>query len=49
LGVYDFVVRSSLIRYSSAAIAEQADLLEGLARLEGLEGHARAVARRRTE
>jgi histidinol dehydrogenase len=43
LGVYDFVVRSSLIRYSQAAIGKQADLLEGLARLEGLEGHARAV------
>lgn len=43
LGVYDFVVRSSLIRYSRAAIGEQADLLERLARLEGLEAHARAV------
>jgi len=47
LGVYDFVIRSSLIRYSAAAIADQADLLEGLARLEGLEAHARAVAIRR--
>ena len=47
LGVYDFVVRSSLIRYSSAAIRGQADLLEALARLEGLEGHARAVSLRR--
>jgi len=47
LGVYDFIVRSSLIRYSPAAIARQADLLEGLARLEGLEAHARAVALRR--
>ena len=49
LGVYDFIVRSSLIRYSPAAIAQQADLLEGLARLEGLEAHARAVALRRTK
>lgn len=49
LGVYDFVVRSSLIRYSKHAISEQADLLEGLARLEGLEAHARAVALRRAE
>jgi histidinol dehydrogenase len=49
LGVYDFVVRSSLISYSRAAIASQASLLEGLARLEGLEAHARAVALRRTE
>ena len=47
LGVYDFVIRSSLIRYSSEAITDQADLLEGLARLEGLEAHARAVAIRR--
>jgi histidinol dehydrogenase len=46
LGVYDFVVRSSLIRYSDAAIRGQADLLERLARLEGLEGHARAVSLR---
>lgn len=47
LGVYDFVVRSSLIRYSRPAIDAQADLLEVLARLEGLEAHARAVALRR--
>ncbi|MGB8330589.1 MAG: histidinol dehydrogenase [Polyangiales bacterium] len=49
LGVYDFVVRSSLIRYSQAAINAQADLLEGLARLEGLDAHARAVSLRRAE
>jgi len=49
LGVYDFVVRSSLIRYSQAAITRQADLIEGLARLEGLEAHARAVELRRTK
>jgi len=49
LGVYDFVVRSSLIRYSQAAIDRQADLLEGLARLEGLEAHARAVHARRSK
>ncbi len=49
LGVYDFVVRSSLICYSRAAISRQGDLLEGLARLEGLEAHARAVAIRRAK
>ncbi|MGD8608052.1 MAG: histidinol dehydrogenase [Myxococcales bacterium] len=49
LGVYDFVVRSSLIRYSQAAIDRQADLLEQLARLEGLEAHARAVHARRSK
>ncbi|MCA9604453.1 MAG: histidinol dehydrogenase [Myxococcales bacterium] len=47
LGVYDFLVRTSLIRYSPEAIRAQADLLEGLARLEGLEAHARAVNVRR--
>jgi histidinol dehydrogenase len=42
LGVYDFIVRSSLIRYSRAAIVAQKPLLAELARLEGLEAHARA-------
>ncbi len=47
LGVYDFVVRTSIIRYDRDAIGRQADLLERLARLEGLEAHARAVSLRR--
>jgi histidinol dehydrogenase len=47
LGVWDFVVRTSVVAYSREAIARQADLLESLARLEGLEAHARAVALRR--
>jgi len=47
LGVYDFLVRTSLIRYTPEALEAQGDLLEGLARLEGLEAHARAVAIRR--
>lgn len=47
LGVYDFLVRTSIIRYDQSAIQAQADLLETLARLEGLEAHARAVAVRR--
>ncbi len=46
LGVYDFIVRTSLIRYSQAAIEEQAEMLTTLARLEGLEAHARAVEAR---
>lgn len=46
LGVYDFVVRTSVIRYSQQALAEQADLIQSLARLEGLEAHARAVSYR---
>jgi histidinol dehydrogenase len=44
LGVYDFLVRTSIIRYSKEAIAAQAPLLEGLAELEGLDAHARAVS-----
>lgn len=46
LGVYDFVVRTSLVRYTRDALARQRVLLTGLARLEGLEGHARAVEER---
>jgi histidinol dehydrogenase len=47
LGVYDFVVRTSIIGYSREAIAKQTPLLTGLARMEGLEAHARAVEARR--
>ena len=43
LGVYDFVKRSSLIRYSQEALAEKAEMVARFARLEGLEAHARAV------
>jgi histidinol dehydrogenase len=46
LGVYDFVSRTSLIAYEAAALADQADAITALARLEGLEAHARAVERR---
>lgn len=47
LGVYDFMIRTSVIRYSQAAIQKQADLLEALALLEGFDAHARAVTVRR--
>jgi histidinol dehydrogenase len=43
LGVYDFVARTSLIRYSAAAIAQQGPSIVALARAEGLDAHARAV------
>lgn len=43
LGVYDFVSRTLLIAYTPAALAAQADAITALARLEGLEAHARAV------
>jgi len=44
LGVYDFLLRTSVIRYTPDAIRAQSELLQTLARMEGLEAHARAVA-----
>jgi histidinol dehydrogenase len=46
LGVHDFVARSSVIRYQPDALARDAAAVMAFARLEGLEGHARAVALR---
>jgi histidinol dehydrogenase len=46
LGVYDFVKRSSLIGYSREALAGRAGSVARLARLEGLEAHARAAEMR---
>lgn len=43
LGVYDFVKRSSLIRYSAARLAADAARVVALAEAEGLAGHAEAV------
>ncbi|MFO0759119.1 MAG: histidinol dehydrogenase [Byssovorax sp.] len=43
LGVYDFVARTSLIRYSAGALGRQGRLIAALARAEGLDAHARAV------
>lgn len=48
LGVYDFVVRSSLIKYTEQALRTQAELIKALANLEGLDAHAHAVAARLT-
>lgn len=47
LGVYDFVRRTSIIRYTQEAIARHERAICDFARLEGLEGHARAVEARR--
>ena len=49
LGVHDFVTRSSMLRYSQAALARQAPAITAFARLEGLEAHARAVEARFTK
>ncbi len=43
LGVHDFLRRTSLVTYSAEALRAHADAITTLARLEGLEGHARAV------
>ena len=46
LGIYDFVTRTSVIRYSPEALEKQARLITAFARQEGLEAHARAVEAR---
>ena len=43
LGVYDFVKRTSIIRYSAERLAADADAIIALAEAEGLYGHAEAV------
>jgi histidinol dehydrogenase len=43
LGVYDFVKRTSVIRYSPGRLAEDAPAIIALAEAEGLYGHAEAV------
>ena len=43
LGVYDFIKRTSVIRYTRARLAEDADAIIALAEAEGLHGHAEAV------
>ncbi len=46
LGVYDFVKRTSIIRYAPARLAQDADWIIALAEAEGLYGHAEAVRMR---
>lgn len=43
LGVYDFVKRTSLLRYEEAAFGRVADSVAALAECEGLGGHARSA------
>lgn len=49
LSVYDFLKRTSIIHYSEQAWQENKDKIARLARLEGLEAHARAVESRQWE
>jgi histidinol dehydrogenase len=46
LGVYDFVTRTSLIEYTPEALSRDERSVSALARMEGLEAHARAVEAR---
>lgn len=46
LNVDDFVKKSSIISYSKKAVKENGHKIKALARLEGLEAHARAVEQR---
>src|SRR5437879_12888554 len=43
LGVYDFVKRTSLLRYSGSAISRSAGMIAALAAAEGLDAHARSA------
>ncbi len=49
LGVYDFVKRTSLVEAGAGTLAQLGPAVARLARLEGLEGHARSVDRRLAE
>lgn len=44
LGVYDFVKRTSLLRYSEAAFSSVAEAVAILAQCEGLDAHARSAS-----
>ena len=43
LGVYDFIKRTSLLRYSGSAISRSAGRIAALAAAEGLDAHARSA------
>ena len=43
LGVYDFLKRTSTLRFSAAELKRTAPLIATLARAEGLEAHARSA------
>ncbi len=49
LGVYDFVKRMSIIETTRGGLERLAPTVERLAASEGLDGHARAVSRRRSD
>jgi len=48
LGVYDFIKKTSVIRYSQECLEKNSRPVENLAKMENLDAHARAVAIRKT-
>jgi histidinol dehydrogenase len=44
LGVYDFLKRTSLVRYSQSRLRNDRESIEAFARAEGFEAHARAIS-----
>ena len=49
LGVYDFIKRTSLIRYSREKLSRDRNDIEAFARAEEFEAHARSIATRFSE
>lgn len=47
LGVYDFLKKSSIIRYTKEALLKEADYIETIAKTEGLTAHAKSISIRR--
>lgn len=47
LGVYDFLKKSSIIRYTEEALMKEASYIETLATMEGLSAHAKSISIRR--
>ncbi len=43
LGVYDFLKRTSIVRYTQAELQRTAESIDRLARAEGFDAHARAI------
>lgn len=43
LGVYDFLKRTSILKFTSSELRHTAPMIAALARAEGLEGHARSA------
>jgi histidinol dehydrogenase len=48
LGVYDFIKKTSVIRYSKECLEKNSRSVENLAKMENLDAHARAVEIRKT-